>query len=161
MTLVIVGWLRSGENAKGEKLAGKGRVRLGNDFADAWERGMVGDGGGVAVAVSVSVVVWIERGIGELGWMDCLVGMESVAMNAEGAIAFCGSRSVVFLGFSCPKGGISSSGNGTSVLVGRHRVGRCGLRVQHRVRRREATKAKAMVRRTVVRIIVRLRFLGD
>jgi hypothetical protein len=158
VTLVIGGWLRSGENAKREKRAGEGRVRPKDGFADAWERGMVGDGGGIAMALSVAV--WVERGIGGLGWVDCLVGMESVAMNTEGAIAFCGSRSVVFLGFSCPKGGISSSGNGTSVLVGRHRVGRCGLRVQHRVRR-EAMKAKAMVRRTVVRIIVRLRFPGD
>jgi len=157
--LVIGGWLRSGENAKGEKRAGEGRVRLKNDFADGWERGMVGDGSGVAVAVSLAV--WVERGIGGLGWVDCPVEMESVDMNTEGVIAFCGSRSVVFFGFSCPKGGISSSGSGTSVLVGRHRVGRCGLRVQQRVRRREAMKAKAMVRRTVVRIIVRLRFPGD
>lgn len=36
-----------------------------------------------------------------------------------------------------------------------------GLRVQHRVRRRETMKAKAIVRKTVGSMIVRLRFSKD
>ena len=159
VTVVIGGWLRSGENDKGGKRAGEGRVKPKKDLADVRERGVVGDGVGVGVAV------WVERGVSGLDWVNCLAEGENLAVNTEGATAFCVSRSVfVVSGFSSPKGGTSSSGIGTSVLVRRrrHRVGKCGLRVQHRVRRRSETmKAKATVRRTVVRMIVKLRFPGD
>lgn len=91
--------------------------------------------------------------------------MRKRAENNEGGIGFCGSRSAVVLGFSrLEGGGISSSGIGSSVLVRRrrHRVGKYGRRVQHRVRRRrEAMKAMVVVRRTVVRMMVRLRFDWD
>ena len=152
VTVFIGGWLVSGVNGEVQKRAGEGRLKPKKDFADAF-----GDGGGIDVAV------WIERGVGGLVWVGCLVEVENIAVNTEGGIAFCGSRSVV-VGFSSPKRGVSSSGIGTSALVRRriHRVGQYGLRVQHCVRRRRETmKANAMVRSTVVRMIVRLRFPGD
>lgn len=145
------GWLVRG--AKGERgnRVGEGRVRPKKEVAERRERA---DGDDVAV--------WVERGVGGLGWAaDCSTEVEKIAVNAGGAITSCGSRSVsVGLGFSSSRGGVSSSGIGTCDLVRgrRHRGGRCGLRVQHRVRRREAIKAKATGTRTVVRMIVWLRF---
>jgi hypothetical protein len=155
---VTTGWLRSGQNGEDGKRAGEGRVRPKKDRADARERGVDtdGDGGGVAI--------WIERGVDVFGWTDRLTEVEIFAVNAEGDMAFSGSCSFALFGFSSPNGGISSSGIGTGALV-RSRirsVGKYGLRLQHRVRRRRvAMKAREMGRRTVVRTIDRLRFRRD
>ena len=63
---------------------------------------MVGDSGGIGVAV------WIERGLCGLVWVGCLVEAENLAVNSEGGIIFCGSRSAfVVLDLSSCKGGIS------------------------------------------------------
>jgi hypothetical protein len=91
------------------------------------------------------------------------MGVENISLNAEATITLGGSCSVP-LDFLSPKGGISSSGVGSRVLLRKrgHRACRYGLRVQHRVRRRrEAARAKVMGRMIVVRMIVNFRLSGD
>jgi hypothetical protein len=130
------------------------------DFDDAMEGAMVGDDGG-----GDGLAVWIGGGEGGFVLRDFGVNVRNIVASIDGVVAVGGSSSVLLVvwGFSSAEGGISSSGIGIRVLVRDNtlRERKCGLRVQHRVRRRETMKAKAIVRKTVGSMIVRLRFSGD
>jgi hypothetical protein len=93
------------------------------------------------------------------------MNVRNIAASIDGVVVFCcsGLMLLVFVGFSSAEGGISSSGIGRRVLerASTLREGKYGLRVQHLVRRREMVKVKMIVRKTVGRMIFRLRFSVD
>jgi hypothetical protein len=107
------GWLRSGENGNSGKRAVEGKRMRKRDLLDAKEDATVGDGCGNGVAVSVGRC---GRRLVRDNFREIL---RDIAVNIDGWVASFGFGSMFMVpgDFSNTKGGISSSGIGTRVLV--------------------------------------------